>query len=134
MKYRQLLLFPIFYALSCTTAVPAPVAPEKPPLEPGEVCDESNSSPLKLRFDPPSLVLAPGQSRPVRLIIEPDACLTAKATFKSDNSAIVAPPRDGVFDLRHATYDFVVRADDRAMGSTAIRAHMRRPKIGRAHV
>lgn len=53
-------------------------------------------------------MVAPGEQRPVRLVVEPDVCDPNKGAFRSDNAAIAAAPPDPHFDLRHATYDFIV--------------------------
>lgn len=52
--------------------------------------------------------MAPGQQRPVRMIVDPDVCGSITATFTSDNASVAAAPPNGSLDLRHATYDFYV--------------------------
>ncbi len=114
------LLAPLVVGCSSNpVAAPAPVGPQP---NPGETCDAQNAAPLKVHFDPPALVLAPGQTRPVRMIVDPDVCTPTQATFATANGAIASPPMSGSFDLRHATYDFNVTAN--ALGTTTITATM----------
>lgn len=89
---------------------------------PGELCDATNRPMLRLAFDPPSAVLAPGALRNVRLTVEPDQCVASRAVFTSESVSVAAPPADAQFDLRHATYDFQVHGG--AIGRTALHASM----------
>lgn len=107
---------------SCSSDPPAAEAP-KPPLLPGEHCDPDNRPELRLTFDPPTIVVAPGRTRPVRLVVEPDQCLPSEATFTSSNEGVAAAPTAAKFDLRHATYDFVVTGG--AAGKASVRAKMK---------
>lgn len=106
-------------AASCTDD-PAPSSTPRSQLEPGETCD--NSHELKLTMDPPEVIVAPGATRPVRLTIEPDACEPITARFASANPAVAVGPREAHFDLRHATFDFLVTGG--ALGRTTITASM----------
>ncbi len=83
----------------------------EPLIKPGEVCDLENRQPLVLTFDPPTVVVAPGETRPVRLTVEPDTCVPSTATFVTDNKGVAEAPIDAHFDLRHATYEFTVKGD-----------------------
>jgi pimeloyl-ACP methyl ester carboxylesterase len=112
----------IFAAASCSDDPVAPATEPTSLLEPGEICDSDNRPDLKLTFDPPAVVVAAGQVRPVRLIIEPDACDPTKATFESANVGIAEAPAAASFDLRHATYDFQVKGG--SIGRTTITASM----------
>jgi hypothetical protein len=91
-------------------------------LLPGEICDKDNRPELHLSFDPPNVVVAPGQLRPVRLTVEPDMCDPATATFTATNASIAAAPADATFDLRKPTYDFVVTGG--SVGRSSIKAKM----------
>jgi hypothetical protein len=55
-----------------------------------------------------TIVVAPGQTRPIRIIVEPDFCDPAKATFTTSNAGVVAAPTDAKLDLRHATIELAV--------------------------
>lgn len=112
----------ILAAVSCSDDPVAPTGEPATLLEPGEICDADNRPDLKLTFDPPTVVVAAGAVRPVRLVIEPDACDPAKATFESANAAVAEAPPGASFDLRHATYDFQVRGG--VIGRTTITASM----------
>ncbi|MDF2694097.1 MAG: hypothetical protein K0S65_2480, partial [Labilithrix sp.] len=106
--------------LVVTSCADDPAPPYTPPaqLEPGELCD--NSHELHLTMDPPEVVVAPGATRPVRLTIEPDACDPITAKFEATNPAIAEAPPAAHFDLRHATFDFMVTG--RAPGRSTITA------------
>jgi hypothetical protein len=85
-----------------------------PPLLPGESCDPSVAPTVNIHFDPESIVLAPGASRPVRVIIDPDLCEPQAATFTLGDDSLVTAPPSADFDLRHPTYDFNVVASKSA--------------------
>ena len=85
-----------------------------PPLNPGESCDPSVAPTVNIHFDPESLVLAPGESRPVRVVIDPDLCEPQIATFTVGDDSLVTVPASANFDLRHPTYDFNVMASKSA--------------------
>ena len=100
-------------ALFRCSSTPPPV-PEVPAslLQPGELCDTAGLTPLGITFDPPNVIVAPGQTRPVRVIVNPDVCTTVAGTFAITTNDAGAPvatgPTTAQFDLRHATYDFTV--------------------------
>ncbi len=104
-----------------TTTSPQPVVDE--PLPGGELCEEENSTPLRLRFDPPKLVLAPGKERPVRLIVDPDLCSPFEVTYRTTSPA-AAPPGSAKIDLRHPTHDFNLRGV--SVGASSLIARMER--------
>ena len=109
-----------FLALASCTDDPAPAGVPASLLEPGEICD--NRQELRLSMDPPEVVVAPGATRPVRLTIEPDACAPIAARFVSANTAVADAPTEARFDLRHATFDFIVKGG--VTGRTTITASM----------
>ena len=109
------------FIASCSDTKAAPATVNPPALLPGEICEE-NSATLKLGFDPPSVVVAPGETRPVRLTVEPDVCVPNVAKIVSANRAIADAPTEARFDLRHATFDFVVKGN--VAGRTTISASM----------
>ncbi|MDB4941745.1 MAG: uncharacterized protein JWP97_1279 [Labilithrix sp.] len=114
----------VVLAAACSDVRPQPLgaAPPSSLLRPGEICDASNPTQLRLSFDPPVVVVAPGAVRPVRLTVEPDVCAPAVAAFASDSASIAAAPAPASLDLRHATYDFEVKGG--AGGTTALHATM----------
>jgi hypothetical protein len=119
---RASLLCVFAAALSCgDSSTSGPVTPSAT-LLPGEVCDKDNRPTLALTFDPPSIVVAPGRTRPVHFVVEPDMCEPNRATFVAVDPNVVAGPKDAEFDLRHASYDFLVTGG--AVGKTTISASM----------
>ena len=114
-------------AASCTSsAPPAPPPNLSPPLLPGELCDPGNTAPVTISFDPPSLVLAPGQTRAVRVLVSPDFCVPAAATFTMGDGTIARGPSGAAFDLRHATNDFTVVG--LGLGTTNLTMSLQRPQ------
>lgn len=66
---------------------------------PGEQCFDPDPSLVKLRTDPPELVLAPGQTRDVEVFASPDFCVPAAMTFTSGQPDLVAAPAPARIDL-----------------------------------
>lgn len=95
-----------------------PDAGGEPPLLSGE--QECTNAPHSIRFDPPTVVVAPGAVRPVKVIVDPDVCSRTQVTFTSGNAQVVAAPIPGLLDLRHATYDILVTGG--AIGTTTLDA------------
>ncbi len=85
-----------------------------PPLMPGESCDPSVAPTVNIHFDPASIVLAPGESRPVRVIIDPDLCQPQTASFVVGDDSLVTIPTSADFDLRHPAFAFNVVASGTA--------------------
>ena len=108
------------FAVSCTDTAAAPATDTTPAIAPGEICDPDDGIQLKLTFDPPTVVVAPNETRPVRLTVEPDICTPNTARIVSANPLIAEAPTEAKFDLRHATFDFMVKGD--ALGATTISA------------
>lgn len=115
-----LLVLTCVAACKDTPVDPSPVATITP--LPGEICDLENRPELRLTFDPPAVVVAPGETRPVRLTIEPDVCVPTRATYVASNPAIAEAPLAVQLDLRHATHDFTVKGG--VAGRTTITASM----------
>ena len=109
---KRLTLAALVLAWGCSSSPTGPTSqPYTPPsLMPGEACDETTAPTVVVHFDPPSLVLAPGESRPVRVIVDPDLCAPLTGTFAVGDSTLVTAPSSYLFDLRHPTYDFQVQA------------------------
>lgn len=124
MKLSHLTSLPLLVVVTLAACSDSPTA-EAPPVEtlkplPGEVCDAADRADMKLVFDPPTVVIAPGEHRPVKLTVEPDFCDPNVADFTSDQPGNVAAPAQAKFDLRHATYDFIVTGS--AVGKATIKA------------
>src|SRR6185312_12672096 len=100
-------------------AGPAPVP------GPGETCDPTEAPQVVVHFDPPQLVLAPGQSRPVRVVVDPDMCAPVTGTFTMKDASIASAPSSAPFDLRHPTFDFEVKAEK--AGTTSLAVSVQRP-------
>src|SRR5579871_3342364 len=63
-----------------------------PTLMPGEVCTPNSGAALVLTFDPPNVVLAPGKSRPVTVIAEPDLCSPLTLALRMGDSTVAKAP------------------------------------------
>ena len=116
----------LFVGWGCTSS-PAPSTPASSTttLLPGEVCDPTTAPTVLVHFDPLSVVLAPGQSRPVRLVVDPDLCSPVTATFAVADTTVATTPDSAGLDLRHPTFDFMVTAG--AAGSTTLAVSIQRP-------
>ena len=95
--------------IACGSDTTTPGGPNGPQLDPGEVCDAQNTAAVVIHFDPPNIVVAPGQSRPVKMLVDPDVCVPTQAMFSSDNASVAIAPANPMLDLRHTTYDFTVQ-------------------------
>ncbi|HQY61474.1 MAG: hypothetical protein IPQ09_09040 [Myxococcales bacterium] len=113
---------------ACTSSEPpGPTAPPPAgptPLAKGEICEPDNSAPLKLRFDPARVIVAPGASRPVTLTVDPDLCSPVKVTFKVKTEGVRAP-ETAIIDLRKPSATFDLQAV--SAGATALTAVVERP-------
>ncbi|MEO8875176.1 MAG: hypothetical protein ABI461_06305, partial [Polyangiaceae bacterium] len=110
---------------SCGSDTTAPAGPTGPQLNPGELCDPQNTAAVVIHFDPPNIVVAPGQTRAVRMSVDPDICTPTPALFSTDNVNIAPAPTNPTLDLRHATYDFTVQGG--AVGTANITASVMLP-------
>jgi hypothetical protein len=113
-------------AWGCTSS-PAPSAqsPTATTLLPGEVCDPTTAPTVLVHFDPMSVVVAPGQTRPVRLVVDPDLCVPVTAAFSLSDSTIASVPDSAGLDLRHPTFDFSVTGT--TAGATSLTVTVQRP-------
>ncbi len=111
---------------SSSTSSPGgqPPPPSPPALQPGEVCDTTNTTTPRLIVDPPSLVLGPNVTRPARVTAEPDLCAPASVTFATGDASVARAPSNATLDLRHPALDFTIAGG--AMGSTSITATLKR--------
>ena len=111
MRMNRIALSALVLGMGCSSSSgPSSTASTAPTLLPGEACDPSTAPNVVVHFDPPSLVLAPGQARPVKVIVDPDLCLPLTSTFATKDSGLVSAPTSFTFDLRHPTYEFQVQA------------------------
>jgi hypothetical protein len=120
-------------AMGCGSTTPAaPImvdsgtpdgGPVAPALLPGEVCTPGGSN-LVLRFDPSTIVVAPGKSRPVKVSVEPDLCSPLTMSLTMGNSKFATAPSQGPVDLRHASFSFDVTGV--AIGNTTLTASLQR--------
>lgn len=87
---------------------PTPVQPAL--LQPGEYCDSNvTKDSLVLRFDPPTLVVATGDWRPVKLVAAPDLCDPLTATFSGADPNVVQAPSTASLDYANPSFGFTVR-------------------------
>lgn len=122
MSIRPLMFAIVMLAPSCDSENATPVGDTG--LFPGEVCDRENSATLRVRFDPPQVVVAPGQSRPVEVSVDPDLCTPATLSLRTADGAIADAPKEAKLDLRHPSFSFVVHG--RAVGGTSLTASITR--------
>ncbi|HEY1696793.1 MAG TPA: hypothetical protein VGG39_31750 [Polyangiaceae bacterium] len=95
------------------------------PLNAGEVCDPSTSPTVLVHFDPLEIVVAAGQQRPARLVVDPDLCSPVTAQFSLSDGTIATVPESADLDLRHPTADFTVGG--LAAGTTTLTVSVQRP-------
>ncbi|HHH10960.1 MAG TPA: hypothetical protein ENK23_02660, partial [Sorangium sp.] len=74
-------------------------------LGPGEICSTPNPMSVRAYFQPAQLVLAPGQRRTARLVVDPDFCVPTPVSFTSSTEAVAAPPPSGQIDYAAPTID-----------------------------
>lgn len=83
-------------AASCTDGEEGTTGTTKPTVPkpaPGEICEwPPTPEYVALQVQPSFTVLAPGQTRELDLIVEPDVCVPTKLTFESSDPSVVAPP------------------------------------------
>jgi len=106
---------------------PSPV-PTPPPgeeaLPKGEICEADNTAPLRLKFDPPRLVIAPGRSRLVTVTVDPDLCTPHKVAFAVP--AGVRTITEGTVSLRSPSIELDVEGLE--LGVKKLVASMKRPE------
>ncbi|MGD0524732.1 MAG: hypothetical protein ABSE49_06300 [Polyangiaceae bacterium] len=116
----------VFVGWGCTSSpAPGPAAASATTLLPGEVCDPTTAPTVLVHFDPPNIVVAPGQSRPARLVVDPDLCSPVTAGFSVADGTVASTPDSATLDLRHPTFDFTVTGE--AQGSTSLAVTVQRP-------
>ncbi|MCA9621592.1 MAG: hypothetical protein KC731_21365, partial [Myxococcales bacterium] len=69
-----------------------------PVVGPGEVCFVPDAERVKVRFEPAFLVLAPGQTKKVRVVVDPDLCGETPITITGSNPEVAATPTAGTLN------------------------------------
>jgi hypothetical protein len=90
----------------------------QPSIPEGELCYPPEASSVRLRFQPARLVMAPGATREVRLIVEPDVCSPTELSFTSEDESVASPPAPHFIDYGAADATFTV--EGLATGTTRI--------------
>jgi hypothetical protein len=118
---RLLRALPLVAVFSCAGDFVLPEEPaEGPKLGPGEVCFAPQPGQVRARFEPRFLVLAPGQKRSARLVVDPDVCDPLTVTFVSSDPAVSDVSGQAAVDYGHPTIGFDVFAGE--LGSSVVTA------------
>jgi hypothetical protein len=105
-------------AASCE-AERLPVAPVAgPELGPGEYCYVPEPSSVRVRVEPRFLVLAPGQRRALRVVVDPDFCAPTPVRFASSNPEVAAAPEENAIDYGSPTVDVEIAGG--GLGTTTL--------------
>jgi len=83
-------------------------------LHPGEQCEEPQPTFVHVRFEPGVSYLQPGQTRTIRVAVDPDMCDPATLSFESSDASKVEAPAPVTFNLRSPRLDIAIRAPDSA--------------------
>ncbi|CAN5658310.1 hypothetical protein BH09MYX1_BH09MYX1_03470 [soil metagenome] len=118
-----LFALPVIVQCSSTTVTPPDTSLE--PLPGEQRCDPRQITAYELSFDPAEVVTAPGVARPVRVTVDPDACVPSRIEFTTANAGTAPAPLGSNVDLRHATYDFNIVGG--SIGKTIVTAHIKNP-------
>ena len=102
------------------SVTPEEVPPESNKPGPGETCSPPESEYVRARFEPAFLVLAPGQQRTVRLVVDPDLCKPTTVTFETTDASVSTAPADGTLQYAVPTLDLTLVGGD--VGTTTISA------------
>ncbi|HTQ43664.1 MAG TPA: hypothetical protein VMI75_12965 [Polyangiaceae bacterium] len=126
-RFAELALGCLVVVVGCSSSSgSSPAGPDAGPVPgPGETCDPTTAPSVLVHFDPPQVVLAPGESRPVRVIIDPDMCAPVTGTFTMKDGSIASAPSSAPFDLRHPSFDFEVKGEK--AGTTSLAVAVQRP-------
>jgi hypothetical protein len=81
-------------------AKPKPDGGSYPVPGPGEECSWPPEPQLvSITFQPPVVALAPGQTRTIDVVVEPDICVPQNLTFTSSDESILTAPSPAKLDL-----------------------------------
>jgi hypothetical protein len=118
MRYRTFACLAVLGACADTSLPPTDSNPVVG--GPGEVaCTENpEGERVKVRFEPRALVLAEGQTRTARVVVDPDFCFQAPVTFGSTNEAAAATPAEDYIAYGRAEFD--VQITGGTIGTTTI--------------
>ncbi len=109
--------------LGCTSTDVDPLLTEPElALGPGELCFDPDPARVKARFEPRSMVLAPGQRRSALLVVDPDFCKPQPVRFRADGSEVTNLPKDSFIEFRRPS--FTVEIVAREVGETTITAEV----------
>lgn len=90
----------------------------------GEICIPPDPGSVKIRWEPSTIVVAPGKSREAKLVVDPDFCDPAAVSFTVDDGSIAAPPANTHVSLHHPTIDATILGS--ATGTAKITAQVAR--------
>ncbi len=123
MRAWPLFLFAAPMVLRCSSTNTTTTPQALNPYVAGEqACDPASNAQRRITFDPPFVVVGPGQTRPVRMVVDPDVCTPQTVVLTSDAGDVAQPPAAAKLDFRHASYDFIVTGG--APGKTRLTASM----------
>ena len=107
---------------SCASVSIDDPPPETTPVErgpgPGEACEPVAVEQVKPRFEPNRLILAPGQRRTAKVVVDPDFCDPETITFTSSDETVHEAPADAVIDYGLPTAEVEIVGG--AVGETTI--------------
>jgi len=94
--------------------------PPNPDTGPPELCQEPNPANEIVRITPSDIVVAPGESRTVRVFIEPDVCTKTPIPLQVANAGVAKI--DGTFDADLKVAEARVKITGVAAGTTTVTA------------
>ncbi len=113
------LLFAPFFMPGCATIdLTLPAQPAVKAIPEGEVCVPPEPNQIKVRFEPNVVVMAPGQRRNVRVVVDPDFCSAQPVPFTSSDATVVDAPAAAAIDYGRPTIDLVLSG--KATGSSDV--------------
>lgn len=93
-------------ALGCTETNTAPLLTEPAlALGPGELCFKPQPSQVKIRFEPRTMVLAPGQRRTALVVVDPDFCDAQPVRFEATSPGVTSLPEDDYIEFRRPSFE-----------------------------
>ncbi|MBK7585336.1 MAG: hypothetical protein IPI67_34745 [Myxococcales bacterium] len=95
--------------------------PDYPKPGPGELCEwPPNPGFVKIQFQPSFTAIAPGETRVVEVIVEPDVCVATKITFESGDESIMVAPKAEELYLTKSKFKISLTA--KGLGQTKLTA------------